>query len=287
MVRFLTTTTLALAMLAAPLFGANGNVTYLALGDSIAFGFDPTLFPPYAKHPAQNANKFTGYPEKVEDFVNKKEVNASCPGETSGSFLNVNAPDNGCHGPQGFKETVGLHTNYNGSQASFAASELASNKQINLVTLSIGGNDLLLLQEYCNKNYPPSEFAYCVGTNLPSVLTAYAGNLGAILGAIRANYHGTLVLMTSYAPSADPLFVQAIKALNQAMVDVNTVGHFDVKFADAFTAFQIASAIFQNDPCKAGLLIRLSKPYDQPVCDVHPSPIGRDILAVTVLLANH
>ena len=298
MVRFLTTTTLALAMLAAPLFGANDkDVTYLALGDSIAFGFDPTLFPPYKPPvPVPTPDKFIGYPDRVAESLHllqsKKEVNAACPGETSGSFLDVHAPDNGCNGTQGFKKNVGLHTNYSDyteSQKDFATSELASNKHINLVTLSIGGNDLLLLQQRCASTATTADaFAYCVTTDLKSptgTLAIYEGHLATILGEIRANYQGTLILMTSYAPSADPLFVQAIAALNQVMVAVGT--HFGVKFADGFTAFQIASAPFQGDPCKAGLLIRLSPPLTSPLtCDVHPSPIGRDVLAFTVLLTN-
>jgi lysophospholipase L1-like esterase len=283
MVRFLTTQTLALAMLVAPLFGGNDkNFTYLALGDSIAFGFDPTLMPSQPPFPAPD--KFIGYPERVAESLHllqsKKEVNAACPGETSGSFLTLGAPDNGC---QGFKAAVGLHTAYPGiAQATFAVSELASNKHINLVTLSIGGNDLLLLEYYCATT---TGFDACVNTYLPGVLTTYGDNLAKILTAIRANYQGTLILMTSYAPSADPLFVQAIAALNQVMVAVGT--HSGVKFADGFTAFQIASAPFQGDPCKAGLLIRLSPPLTSPLtCDVHPSPIGRDVLAFTVLLTN-
>src|ERR1019366_3867907 len=92
MVRFLTTQTLALAMLVAPLFGGNDkNFTYLALGDSIAFGYDPTVVNP-------TPDKFTGYPEIVAQLEHllqsKKEVNAACPGETSGSFLDVTQPDN-------------------------------------------------------------------------------------------------------------------------------------------------------------------------------------------------
>src|ERR1035437_5081944 len=83
MVRFLTTQTLALAMLVAPLFGGNDkNFTYLALGDSIAFGFDPTLFPPYKPPvPVPTPDKFIGYPERVAESLHllqsKKEVNAA------------------------------------------------------------------------------------------------------------------------------------------------------------------------------------------------------------------
>src|ERR1035441_6996161 len=212
MVRFLTTQALALALLAAPLFGGDNNpFTYLALGDSIAFGYNPTLFPPYkAVPPLPTPNQFIGYPERVEEYErllhSEQEVNAACPGETSGSFWIPGAPDNGC---QAFKAEIGRHTAYPGiTQARFAGSELTSNIHINLVTLSIGGNDLLLLQQKC-ANPDPRVFALCVQNDLPGVLTTYGGNLTQILGGIRANYQGTLIVMKSYAPSTDPLFIQA------------------------------------------------------------------------------
>lgn len=285
MIRFLTMQTVTFALLVAPLFGGNEkNFNYLALGDSIAFGFDPTLLPTTPNQPLPTPDQFIGYPEEVAQsehlLQSKKEVNASCPGETSGSFLTLGALDNGC---QGFKTEIGLHTAYTGTQGGFAVSELASNKHINLVTLSIGGNDLLLLQQHCAND--TRGFAACVSADLNSpagTLARFAGNLAAILGTIRASYQGTLILMTSYTPSVDPLFVQAIIALNQVMVNVGS--QFGVKFADGFTAFQIASAPFQYDPCKAGLLIQLST--NPLICDVHPSPIGVDILAQTVLLTN-
>jgi lysophospholipase L1-like esterase len=284
MLRFLTTQALALGLLVAPLFGGNDkNFTYLALGDSIAFGYDPTVVNP-------TPDKFTGYPEIVAQLEHllqsKKEVNAACPGETSGSFLDVTQPDNGCNGLNGFKNAIGLHTNYTDyteSQASFAAAALANNKHINLVTLSIGGNDLLLLQQKC-ANPDPQVFALCVQNDLPGVLATYGQHLFDILATIRAHYKGTLIVMTSYAPSADHLFIGAIVALDGVMVGV--ASQFGVKFADGFGAFQIASAPFGGDPCAAGLLIRLPKPGPNGSCDVHPSPIGRDVLAATVLIAN-
>jgi lysophospholipase L1-like esterase len=267
------TPVLALAVLAAPAFAGNdNNFTYLALGESISFGYDPTVAVP-------TPDKFTGYPEVVANILqlsqSRKEVNASCPGETSGSFLLFGAPDNGC---QGFKNAFGLHTNYAGSQLNFAVSQLQTNRHINLVTLSIGGNDLLLLEQQCST--APS-FPVCVNANLPGVLQSFAQNLAQILTALRAqgNYNGTLILMKQYSPSADPLFVQVVGALDQVMVQVGTP--FGAKFADGFGAFQLASALFHGDPCQAGLLIRLSP----TACDVHPSPAGRDLLAATVLIA--
>jgi lysophospholipase L1-like esterase len=268
------------------LAGNETNYTYLALGDSIAFGFNPTILSPTLPLPSPAA--FTGYPEvvaQVEHLLkSKKEVNASCPGETSASFWILGAPDNGCNGagPQGqpsFKSSVGLHTNYSGTQLEFAISQLSSNKHIKLVTLGIGGNDLLLVEEQCVARPVPS-FAGCVQAILPGVLQAYGTNLTAILTAIRANYQGTLVLVNNYSSSADPLFTEAVAALDSVTTLVGT--NFGVKFADAFTGFQVASAFFGGDPCAAGLLIRLSA----TACDVHPSPAGRDLLAATVMLAS-
>ena len=92
----------------------------------------------------------------MERLEPKKEVNASCPGETSGSFLDVNVlgGDYGCNSPHfqppaptipPFKTSIGLHTNYTGAQMDFAVKQLAANKHINLVTLSIGANDGLMV----------------------------------------------------------------------------------------------------------------------------------------------
>ena len=291
MVRLITIPTLALALLVAPVFGGDEkNLTYLALGDSIAFGLDPTLLSTQPNQPLPKANRFTGYPERVAIFVRQssgKQINAACPGETSGSFLNTAGTGHGLPRAGGFKAVIGLHAAYTGSQVRFASSVLASNKQINLVTLGIGDNDLVLLQQKCAKP-DPGAFAACVLADLNDqtngTFATYGRNLFAILGAIRANYHGTLILMKSYTPNTDPLFAQAIMGLNQVMMDVGAF--FGAKYADGFAAFQFASAPFGGDPCKAGLLIRLSQPPRGPlVCDVHPTPYGRDVLAVTVLAA--
>ena len=59
----------------------------LALGDSIAFGYNPLA-------DFKKVKNFVGYPEVLQaDFMVK---NASCPGETSASIFDSTAPDNGC-----------------------------------------------------------------------------------------------------------------------------------------------------------------------------------------------
>ena len=264
---------LVLSLIAAPAYA--GTATYLAIGDSISFGYSPNVVPP-------PVSQYVGYPEIVAALLNPfqsgTEVNASCPGQTSLSFL-TGGPDNNCDGPMGFKAVIGLHTNYSGTQATFALTELASNSSINLVTLSIGGDDLLLLQQYCVANFPPDGFEGCVVANIKSVLDAYATNLVTILGGIRSIYRGNLVLVLYAAPNTNPLFVAAVSELNTVMEEVGAA--FGVKIADSFTAFQLASAPYGGDPCKAGLLVPLSAGG----CDVHPTFAGQDLVAATVLQA--
>jgi GDSL-like Lipase/Acylhydrolase family len=293
------TTQLAFALLVSPVFAGNDkNYTYLALGDSVAFGLDATLLPPYSKY-LPMPEQFIGYPEAVAAaqhlLESKKEVNASCPGETSGSFLNTAVPDFGCNSPHfqpplppipPFKTSIGLHTKYTGSQIEFAESQLNANKHINLVTLGIGSNDVLLVLPQLGQCGTDST---CAQNVLGPVLQSYAGNLAQILLRIRAQYQGTLILVQYYspAPALDGLAVAVNGVMTQVAAQLALRPNFaPVTFADGFTAFQRASAPFNHDACQAGLLVRLPPSPFTPPCDIHPSPLGRDLLAATVEFAE-
>ena len=275
---------LVLTVLVAPVFAASTS-RYLALGDSISFGYHP--LPP----PPQPIQSYIGYPEILDPLVPKQEINLSCPGQSSTSFLTGSAatevPGANCefisNSLPGWKAALPLHTSYTGTQADYAVSQLLSNKSIDLVTISIGGDDLLFVQYMCGGPTNPN-FVTCVQGALSEpkgALFAYGNNLGIILARIRteAKYTGTVVLVKYFATSTDPLVKQAIGALNQVMAQVGS--QFGAKVADAYTAFQIASIPYGGDPCKAGLLVRLSP----TTCDVHPTPLGQNVLAATVLIA--
>ncbi len=284
---------------AVPVVAAShDNYTYLALGDSIPFGLKVTLLPPYSQQLPTPA-AFIGYPEILAAAVHLpdgKEVNTSCPGETSGSFLDASMPDNGCNSPHfqppgptipPFKTSIGLHTNYTGAQMDFAEAQLKANKHISLVTLNIGANDILLVLPAlaaCGSD------TTCAGGVLTPVLQTYAGNLAQILIRIRAQYQGTLILMTYYSPT--PALDSVTEALNGVMIQVATQlssqpGFAPIRFADGFKAFQLASAPFHHDACQAGLLVRLPpSPYTTAPCDIHPTTYGQGLLAATVIFAN-
>src|SRR5256712_13606856 len=59
---------------------------YLALGDSVAFGFDPLA------RDFSEAENFVGYPEALAALLDVDVVNASCPGEASGGFIPPSGP---------------------------------------------------------------------------------------------------------------------------------------------------------------------------------------------------
>jgi lysophospholipase L1-like esterase len=159
----------------------------------------------------------------------------------------------------------------------FAVDHFNTNKKINLVTLSIGANDVLLVLpaiELCGG------VSACVNAVLTPVLDLYAVNLHAILTKIRQNYHRTLVLLTYYSP--DPSLDGIAQALNGVMTNVGSQFP-QITIADGYAAFHAVSAAFGDSACQAGLLIKLPpSPYNSLPCDIHPTPLGRVLLAATV-----
>jgi lysophospholipase L1-like esterase len=248
------------------------NATYLALGDSIAFGFDPNKL-------GSTADKFTGYPELLSQSGLKQAktlVNISCPGETTGSFLSLGAPVPPDNCPN-YKLFLDLHTDYaNGLQADEMKFVLQIARNLELVTIDIGANDLIILQTRCLNN------PVCIATGLQATLTTYARNLATILRTIRgAGYTGPIVLLTLYSPNyTDPVQTGAIAALNTVAAGVAIP--FRTAIADGFGAFLAASLPAGGNTCAAGLLI--VKQLDG-TCDVHPTPKGAALLANAVVNA--
>ena len=77
--------------------------------------------------------------------------NASCPGETTASFLVPGAPSNGCENSPGssigYRTEYPLHVQYRGTQMQYALKYLAVHRHTRLVTIDIGANDVFLCQE--------------------------------------------------------------------------------------------------------------------------------------------
>src|SRR5438309_5288209 len=146
-------TACALALLAAPVsadpaIGPNTpftpSATYLALGDSVTFGYLESTVVPTPNY--RNQAYFRGYPEHLAKELHAKVVNPSCPGETSASLINARAQSNGCENSLGskigYRTLYPLHVKYRGSQLAYAISYLRKHHNVRLVSLMIGANDL-------------------------------------------------------------------------------------------------------------------------------------------------
>ena len=281
--------TSTLILLVVPAFAANPQPgTYLALGDSVAFGMNPLLFPPYSFQ-TPTSSQFVGFPEAFAKFTNLPAtnlVNAACPGETSDSFLDQTKPDLGCNSPRfpgalPFKTSIKPHTVYTISQMEFAKAQLDGNRSINLVTLTIGANDVLAVVPRLQQCTDQA----CPAAILGPVLSNYARNLNEILTGIRSRYRGTLIVTKYYspAPALDSITVALNDVMSTVVSQLNGHGSAPIQFADGFTAFKIAALTKGGDACAAGLVIDLPS---TTVCDEHPSEKGRDILALIVFLAQ-
>jgi hypothetical protein len=247
------------------------NHNYLALGDSVPFGYNPLLVTP-----GVNPNVFVGYPQLAANLFtpNLNVFNASCPGETSSSLINGARPDNGC---QDYRQFIGaLHVSYQRSQLRYAESYLADNPRTKFVSLMIGANDLFLLQKECgNVNA-------CIIHGLPSLLVTLKANLTTIYSGLRAaGFKGDFVAVTYYSTNyGDPFVTGAVWAVDQVLAGVTEA--FRGNVADGFHAFAIASAPYGGDTCAAGLLIQLPSGG----CDVHPSSAGAALLASALYAAE-
>ena len=255
---------------APPAVQVSGEPGYLALGDSIAFGYRP--LPSFADY--RNPAAFTAYPEDVARALKLNLVNAACPGETTASMINTGAPSNGCEtnarGGPGYRRIAPLHVSYRGSQLSYAVRYLQQHPDTRLVTIGIGANDLFRCEE--------TTADHCAGPDLGRALAGVTANLDTILSALRnqARYRHALVVVTYYALNyGDAASVTPVEALNAALA--GPAARYGATVADMFSAFRAASAGHGDDTCTAGLTFALPGG-----CDLHPTARGQQLMASVV-----
>jgi lysophospholipase L1-like esterase len=249
---------------------------YLAIGDSVTFGYmEPTVVPA-PDYP--DAAAFHAYPEMLGSELHLNVANAACPGETSSSLLNDKVQSNGCESvynstEPGYRTAYPLHVKYSGSQISYAEGYLKSHPDTRLVSLMIGANDLFLCEDQTSDGcQSPSEAA--------PVLATITKNVHTMLSDIRrtAHYNGQIVIVDYYSLDyASAMDNETSEVLNAAQA-AGAAG-FHVRFANAYNTFGNASVHSGSDTCTAGLLTQLGV---ATTCGVHPSYAGQALLASTV-----
>ncbi len=247
-----------------------GGSTYLSLGDSVTFGYMEAGVVPAPDY--HNPASFLGYPEQLGAQLHLRVVNPACPGETSASLINASALSNGCE--NAYRKAYPLHVSYGGSQLAYAVAFLRRNRNVRLVSLMIGANDLFICQRMTSDS--------CLKTSEQNALFAQvSANVRRILSAVRnqAGYRGQLAILNYYSLDYSSSVINTITSgLNRAL---DTAARpFGVEVTGSFGLFQTASARSAGSTCIAGLLTQLGKPG---ICGVHPSYAGSALLAQSLL----
>jgi lysophospholipase L1-like esterase len=244
------------------------QLSYLALGDSLAFGYQQAKFESLLPNPNPAAFN-TGY---VDDFGhvlqlrdrNLQIVNDGCPGETTDSFIS---------GPCQYQLAFALHHPYVGgpssSQLSDALTYLQANRNfVKPITIDIGANDALGVTEGTCKLEPT-----CIAEHAPALFVHIASNLGLILSDLRAAApHAKIIVLGLYnpfgpsLPGSDQLTAQLNEVMSQVAATVRA------RFADPLPVFNPPGAAEQPTIC-------LLTNFCTPLRDIHPTDLGYAVLA--------
>jgi lysophospholipase L1-like esterase len=246
---------------------------YLALGDSVTFGYkEPSVVPrPNYRNPAS----FRAYPRMLGSRLHVKVANAACPGETSASFINPAAQSLGCENlpgsSTGYRDLYPLHVRYRGSQLRYAIRYLRKHRRTRLVSLMVGANDAFLCQR-------TTRDACTSQAEQTAVFAKIRRNVRRILKTIRrkARYRGQLAVVHYFSIDYSSAFVNAVvRRLNRAM-DLGA-RRLHVVFAHTYGEFRLAALHSGGKTCNAGLLNQLGGRIG--VCGVHPSYAGQALLS--------
>ena len=275
--------------------------TYLALGDSLAYGYHQALF--YSELPSVDPSTFDhGY---VDDFggllrlfqPGLKIVNDGCPGETSDTMINGSGVTGYCAGgPTGTPfPYVWLHHPYTASsQLADALQILHTTPGVDTITLDIGANDLLqFLHATCGF---PAGFS-CSPTQIGAEIAHIGQNTASILGQLRAaaGPRARIVLMGLYnaypailPPPGGDTVVSALNAtFKQVAASVPNTGFADPE--PVFNPSTVTGGPETQDVPAICLLTAMcpggTYSPSSPSADIHPTNLGYGVLGALVGLA--
>lgn len=292
------------ALVLAPAAGANsGGGTYLALGDSLAYGYHQAQFASELKEKGfvEPATFNDGY---VDDFgaalkfLNPKLqiINDGCPGETTDTMIKgsgIYGPNYCAGGPTGSPfPKVFLHHPYAGTQLADALA-VAANPNVSTITLDIGANDVLqFIGHTCGF---PATFT-CTPGQIEAEFGHIASNVGFILANLRAVApKAKIVFVSQYNPYPTVLKPEGtgdatVEALNGALKGVATA--LGASFANTLRAINfsgthggpesgdIPTVCAFTAMCPGGTFNPAS-----PQADIHPTKLGYAVMAGVVGVA--
>jgi len=231
---------------------------YLALGDSIAYGFQPD------KGTRPSAFR-TGYVDLFGARLRKlspkiQVVNFGCPGESTVTFTRGRCPT--------LAEGVKLHDPFRGSQLGAALSFLRAHPdRVSPITLTLWGNDLLPLSQK--------------GKRAPRAIASFASRFSSILQRLRVAAPTAEIIVTgAWNPEADrleqarPLY----RSLDAAIARAAATSR--VRVANIFAAFNPPGNVRTQRARLCALTFFCSKG------DPHPTDAGYRAMANAFMTAS-
>lgn len=252
------------AVSVTPRLASGGSMTYIALGDSVAFGeTDFTHNPSYGDrgYVAQYANSLAASNGGVRPNV----INLGVDGETSTSFFGGGqalAPQNLNYSSAATSQNTLLVTQL--------AAQTAAGNTVGAITVSLGANDLFAIMNQANffSMNPAQQQSAILGA-----MSTIQNNYTALLTEIHALApNATVSLVGYYNPypavpgsPVTPLAGPAIQLLNAVIAGEATA--FGAKYIDTYTPF-------------LGHEAQLTHITDTPVgTNVHPNDAGYGVIA--------
>jgi lysophospholipase L1-like esterase len=285
------------ALVFAPAAGAfKLGSTYLALGDSLTYGYHQAQFASELK-----SKRFVEPTTFEEGYVNDfgamlklanpklQIINLGCPGETTETLIKGSGAAGYCAGgPTGtpFPYPFLHHPYTTGSQLSEALKILAENHDVSPISLDIGSNDVLqFLAATCGfpKTYTCSE------SQVAGEFGKIAGNVFSILSQLRAAApNAQIVVIGNYNPYPTilppPGGDKTLAALNGALAGVTAKvpGASFTSVEPAFNPSLITGGPETQDipaicaftaMCPGGTFNPAS-----PEADIHPTKLGYRVM---------
>jgi lysophospholipase L1-like esterase len=230
---------------------------YLALGDSIAYGYQPGKGTRPSAFDTGYVDVFAARLRKLSPKI--KVVNYGCPGETTVTFAR-----GGC---DWLAEDMKLHNAFRGPQLHAALSFLRAHRgEVSPITVTLWGNDVLPLSQK--------------GKRAPKAIASFATRFDTILERLRAAAPTAEIIVTgAWNPEvdqlkqADPLYRSLDAAIRR------TAAASRARVANVFAVFNAGSIAAQK-----ARLCRLS--FFCTRGDPHPTDAGYRALAEAFVAAS-
>jgi lysophospholipase L1-like esterase len=293
------------ALTLAPAAGAikAGN-TYLALGDSLAYGYHAAQFEEELASGHVNPETFDeGYVNDFDEVVklfnpNVKLINDGCPGEGTETMIHGSGVEIAgvkfCGGEDATPFPYAyLHHPYSTStQLSDALAILRGNpNEVSPITLDIGANDLLhYVAKYCGFLEGKDT---CTETQFEEEFRHIGANVAYILGQLRAAAPSAEIIMVGlYNPypdypseGSDRITEGLDKALETA---ASSVPGPPISFANPLPLFNPSTVLGppESTDLKTICVLTAMCPEGKfnPAGDIHPTKLGYQVMAGVVAL---